>query len=104
MEAEEMTNPVVRAVMSAVRDADRRAFFQAFAPSAKLTDDGDLQPLVEWADREISRAHGRFDVEPESRDGFELAGAFHSDPWDLKTVWRFDIIDGRVRRLDVAAV
>ncbi len=87
-----------------MRDGDRKAFFAAFAPSAELTDDGDPQLLAEWADREIFRAHGRLDVEREDRDGLELVGPFHSDQWDMATVWRFDIIGGRVRRLDVAAL
>lgn len=104
MKAEQLANPVVRAVVAAMRDGNRKAFFAAFAPSAVLTDDGHPQPLAEWADREIFRARGRLDVEQENRDGLELVGPFHSDQWDMATVWRFDIADGRVRRLDVAAL
>lgn len=103
MKAEDLRNQVVRAVLTAMRDGDRKAFFAAFAPSAQLTDDGDPQPLAEWADREIFQAHGRLDVEREGHDGLELVGGFHSDQWDMATVWRFDVIGGRVRRLDVAA-
>jgi hypothetical protein len=104
MKAEELANPVVRAVVTAMRDGDRKAFFAAFAPSAVLTDDGHPQPLAEWADREIFQAHGRLDVEKQDSDGLELVGPFNSHQWDMLTVWRFDVADGRVRRLDVAAL
>jgi hypothetical protein len=67
-------------------------------------DDGEPQPLVEWANREIFQAHGHLDVEREERRGLELIGPFHSDQWDMATVWRFEVINGRVRRLDVAAM
>ncbi len=104
MRAEELTNPVVRAVVLALQARDRKSFFALFAQSAKLTDDGHPEPLVEWVDREIFQAHGRLVVEREARDGFELVGRFHSDQWDMETVWRFEILGGRVRRLEVAAL
>jgi hypothetical protein len=103
MRADELTNPVVRAVVLAIQDGDRKSFFAQFAQSAKLTDDGHPEALAEWVDREIFRAHGRLVVEREARHGLELVGRFHSDQWDMETVWRFEIVDGRVRRLDVAA-
>jgi hypothetical protein len=65
MKAEELTNSAVRAVVTAMRDGNRKAFFAVFAPSAVLTDDGHPQSLADWADREIFRAHGRLDVEKE---------------------------------------
>jgi hypothetical protein len=104
MKAEKLTNPVVRAVVTAMRDGNRKEFFGAFTPSAELTDDGEPQPLGEWANREIFQAHGHLDVEREERGGLELIGPFHSDQWDMATVWRFEVINGRVRRLDVAAM
>jgi hypothetical protein len=51
MRAEELTDPVVRAFVTPVRDGDRKAFFAALSPSATLTDNNvNPQPLVEWAD------------------------------------------------------
>jgi hypothetical protein len=38
MRAEELTDPVVRAVATAMRDGGRKAFFAALSPSAMLTD------------------------------------------------------------------
>lgn len=104
MKTEELTNPVVRAMVTAMRNGDRKAFFDLFVPSAKLTDDGNLEPLAEWVDREIFRAHGSLYVESEDRDGLQLTGRFESDQWDMLTVWRFEIVNERIQRLDVAAV
>ena len=104
LKPEELANPVVRAVVIAMRDGDREAFFVAFAPKAELTDDGTPQVLKEWAEREIFRAHGHLEVEREDKDGLCLVGPFHSDRWGkFETVWRFEIGHGLVRRLDVAA-
>jgi hypothetical protein len=104
MKTEELTNPVVRAMVTAMHNGDRKAFFAVFAPSAQLTDDGNPEPFAEWVDREIFRAHGRLYVESEDRDGLELTGRFESDQWDMLTVWRFEVINERIQRLDVAAV
>jgi hypothetical protein len=104
MKAEELTNPVVRAMVTAMNSGDRKAFFALFAPSAQLTDDGNPEPLAEWVDREIFRAHGSLYVEAEDRDGLELTGRFKSDQWDMLTVWRFEVINEWIQRLDVAAV
>jgi hypothetical protein len=104
MRTEELTNTVVRAVVTAMHNGDRKAFFALFAPSAKLTDDGNPEPLAEWVDREIFRAHGLLYVEWEDCDGLELNGRFESDQWDMLTVWRFEVINERIQRLDVAAV
>lgn len=68
MKSEELTNPVVRAVVIAMRNGDQEAFFAGFSPSAKLTDDSHPQPLVEWADREIFRANGHIDLERVDRE------------------------------------
>jgi hypothetical protein len=95
---------VVRSVILALRDGDRKGFFAAFEPSAKLTDDGHPEPLTPWADRELFLGHGRLDVEREARAGLELFGRFHSDQWDMETAGRFRITEGRIHRLDVAAL
>ena len=104
MKTEELTNPVVRAMVTAMHNGDRKAFFAFFAPTTKLTDDGNPVPLTEWIDREIFGAHGRLYVETEDRDGLELAGRFESDKWDMLTAWRFEITNEHIQRLDVAAM
>ena len=104
MKTEELTNPVVRAMVTAMHNGDRKAFFALFALPAKLTDDGNPVPLTEWVDREIFVAHGRLYVETEDRDGLELTGRFESDMGDMLTVWRFEIISEHIQRLDIAAM
>ena len=104
MKTNELTNSVVRAVMTALRDGNRVAFFAAFAASAELTDDGQPEKLAKWADREPFEAHGNLKVQREQRDGLDLVGRFHSDQWDMMTIWRFKVANGRVQRLDVAAL
>jgi hypothetical protein len=90
--------------MIAKRGGDRKGFLAAFEPSAKLTDDGNAEPFQEWVERELFRAHGRLDVEREGRPAWRSQEGLHSDPWDMATVWRFRIIDGRVHRLEVEAL
>ena len=104
MKTEELTNPVVRAMVTAMHIGDRKAFFNLFAPSAKLTDDGNPEPLTEWVDREIFAAKGSLYVESEDRDGLELTGRLESDMWDILTVWLFEIINESIQCLYVAAV
>ena len=53
LKTEELTNPVVRAMVTALNNGDRKAFYTMFAPSAQLTDDANPVPLAEWVDREI---------------------------------------------------
>ncbi|WP_212764607.1 nuclear transport factor 2 family protein [Streptomyces sp. I05A-00742] len=99
---EELSDPSVRAVVIAVRDGDRDAFYGAFADHAELTDDGALQDLRAWAEREVFGAHGRIEVEEERQHGRYVLGRFRSDQWDFpKTFWHFQISEGRITRLDV---
>ena len=44
------------------------------------------------------------EVDREEKEGLQLVGPFHSDQWGtFTTVWRFEVADGRILRLDVAA-
>jgi hypothetical protein len=104
MKTEELTNPVIREMITPMHNGDRKAFFALFVPSAKLTDNGTSVPLIEWVDWEIFGTHGRLYAESEDCDGLELTGRLESDMWDMLTVWRFEIINERIQCLDVAAV
>src|ERR687898_110095 len=104
MKTEELTNPVVREMITAMHNGDRKEFFALFSPSAKLTDDANSVPLIECVDREIVGAYGRLYLESEDRDGLKLTRRFESDMWDMLTVWRFEIINERIQCLDVAVV
>jgi hypothetical protein len=104
MEDEELTNPVVRGVIEAMNTGDQAAFFAAFADDVQLTDDGEARPFAEWAHREIFDNHAQLEVTDEEEEGMHLAGPFHSDQWGtFLTVWKFQLHDEKVTRLDVAA-
>ncbi|KAB7849127.1 nuclear transport factor 2 family protein [Streptomyces mobaraensis NBRC 13819 = DSM 40847] len=99
---EELSEPVVRALVVAMRDGDRDTFYGSFAADAELTDDGALQDLRSWAEREVFEARGRLEVAEERQHGRYLLGRFRSDRADLHgTYWHFQITDGRITRLDV---
>ncbi|MGP8000682.1 MAG: nuclear transport factor 2 family protein [Streptosporangiaceae bacterium] len=57
-----VTDPAVRALISAINAGDRAAFFAALAPGATMSDDGTDRDLAAWADREIFTVHGHLDV------------------------------------------
>ncbi|MEV4437835.1 nuclear transport factor 2 family protein [Streptomyces sp. NPDC049577] len=102
MSPEELTDPAVRTVVTALCEGDRDAFYGAFAPGALLTDDGAEQDLHVWSEREIFNAHGRVEVREEREDGHYLLARFRSDQWNFPdTFWHFRIDGGKVTRMDV---
>jgi hypothetical protein len=58
----DVTDPAVRALISAINAGDRAAFYAALAPGATMSDDGTDRDLAAWADREIFTVHGHLDV------------------------------------------
>lgn len=101
---EDLTNPVVRSVLSALRDADRDAFFACFAEDATFTDDGTPEDLHAWAEREVFSAHGRLRVDSADDGGLRIVGQYTSDQGDLATFWHFQLGGAGVSRLDVGAL
>ncbi|GGM32978.1 hypothetical protein GCM10012275_00430 [Longimycelium tulufanense] len=104
MRPESLSNPVVRRVIVAMRDGDRKSFLDAFALGAEMTDDGTSQQLQTWADREVFRSHGHLEVEREENDGLYLTGRYQSDQWDMPTYWRFEVEEDKITRMDVGAL
>lgn len=49
----DVTDPAVQALIAAINDGDRAAFFAALTPDATMSDDGTDRDLASWADREI---------------------------------------------------
>ena len=89
-----LTDPTVRAVVSAINAGDREAFFALLAADVTLSDDGTDRNLHEWIDREIFDAGGHMEVETQSADGRSLAATFRNDVWgEMHTRWLF-VIDG----------
>ena len=52
----DVTEPAVQALIAAINEGDRAAFFAALTPDAAMSDDGNDRDLASWADREIFSA------------------------------------------------
>jgi len=52
----DVIEPAVQALIAAINDGDRVAFFAALTPDATMSDDGNDRDLASWADREIFSA------------------------------------------------
>ncbi|MFI8965081.1 nuclear transport factor 2 family protein [Streptomyces sp. NPDC053493] len=96
-----LSQPAVRAFVTALNANDRQAFFEALTPDATMSDDGSERDLKEWTDREIFSANGRMEVEAETDGGLALVAAFTNDTWgSMRTAWRFAVDGGKVSRFE----
>ncbi|MEV1069421.1 nuclear transport factor 2 family protein [Streptomyces sp. NPDC050263] len=97
-----LSDPAVRAFVTAVNAHDREAFLALLAPGATMADDGSDRDLDEWIDREIFSSHGHMDVDNESRGGRALVARYSNDTWgEMRTRWRFTVEDdGRISRFE----
>jgi hypothetical protein len=96
IEVKQLTDPVVRAFVTAVNAGDREAFFAVLAPGATMSDDGSERDLTEWVDREIFSSNGHMEVESQSDDGRSLTVTYtNSTSGEMRTVWRF-VVEGEL--------
>ncbi|MEV0171136.1 nuclear transport factor 2 family protein [Streptomyces sp. NPDC050803] len=97
-----LSDPAVRAFVSAVNAHDREAFMGLLAPDATMSDDGSDRDLTDWIDREIFSSHGHMEVDNESRGGRDLVARYRNDTWgEMRTRWHFEIEDdGRISRFE----
>ncbi|MDT0481002.1 MULTISPECIES: nuclear transport factor 2 family protein [Streptomyces] len=97
-----LSDPAVRAFVSAVNAHDREAFLSLLAPGATMADDGSDRDLDEWIDREIFSSHGHIDVDKESNAGRSLLAHYSNDTWgEMRTRWDFTVEeDGRISRFE----
>jgi len=97
-----LSDPAVRAFVSAVNSHDREGFMALFAPGATMADDGSDRDLAEWTDREIFSTHGHMDVDNESHSGRSLIARYSNDTWgEMRTRWTFTLDDqGRITRFE----
>jgi hypothetical protein len=101
MADDDVTEPAVRALIAAINDGDRGAFFAALSPDATMSDDGTDRDLAEWSEREIFSAHGHLDVVSARDGGRELIAAYRNDTWgEMRTRWAFTITDGTISRFE----
>ncbi|RKT06632.1 hypothetical protein BX286_4677 [Streptomyces sp. 3211.6] len=99
--ANELTDPAVRAFVTAVNANDKDAFAAALTPGATMSDDGSDRDLGDWAEREIFSSNGRMEVMSEADDGRSLVADYRNDTWGaMRTAWRFTVEDGRVSRFE----
>ncbi|AWW39858.1 hypothetical protein ADL00_43650 [Streptomyces sp. AS58] len=97
-----LSNPAVRAFVTAVNAHDREGFMTLLAPGATMSDDGADRELAEWIDREIFSTHGHMEVDNESKDGRALIARYSNDTWgEMRTRWSFVVEDdGRISRFE----
>ncbi|MGH3150665.1 MAG: nuclear transport factor 2 family protein [Streptosporangiaceae bacterium] len=101
MAGHDVSDPAVRALIAAINDGDREAFFAALTPDATMSDDGTDRDLPQWADREIFSAHGHLEVVSVTDAGRSLIAAYRNDTWgEMRTRWAFTVSNGKVSRFE----
>jgi hypothetical protein len=98
---EQLSDPVVRAFVTAVNAGDREAFFATLTADATMSDDGTERDLQEWVDREIFSSNGRMGVESQSDDGRSLVVNYTNSTWGaMRTTWTFAVEGDRISRFE----
>ncbi|MFG2358587.1 nuclear transport factor 2 family protein [Streptomyces sp. NPDC048521] len=97
-----LSDPAVRAFVTAVNSHDREAFMALLAPGATMADDGSDRDLAAWIDEEIFQSHGHMEVDNESDGGHTLLARYSNDTWgEMRTKWTFTVEeDGRISRFE----
>ncbi|MFF9313417.1 nuclear transport factor 2 family protein [Streptomyces sp. NPDC014748] len=97
-----LSDPAVRAFVTAVNAHDREAFMRLLAPGATMSDDGADRDPAEWTEAEIFATHGRLEVDSESQGGRALVARYRNDTWgEMRTRWLFTVAeDGRITRFE----
>ncbi|MFF0432469.1 nuclear transport factor 2 family protein [Streptomyces sp. NPDC004327] len=98
---DQLSDPAVRAFVTALNANDRAAFQAALAPGATMSDDGSDRDVADWTEREVFSSNGRMEVEEESDGGLALVATYTNDTWgSMRTAWRFTVTGGKVSRFD----
>ncbi|MFI2606958.1 nuclear transport factor 2 family protein [Kitasatospora sp. NPDC018619] len=96
-----LSDPTVRAFVTAVNAGDREALLALLAPGATMSDDGSERDLTDWVEREIFGPNGRMAVQTESNGGRALVAEFTNDTWGtMRTAWRFTVEGDRINRFE----
>ncbi|WP_181806460.1 nuclear transport factor 2 family protein [Streptomyces shenzhenensis] len=97
-----LSDPAVRAFVTAVNSNDRERFRDLLTPDATMADDGSDRDLDDWIDREIFSSNGHLDVDNESNGGRSLLAHYRNDAWgEMVTRWDFTVEDdGRISRFE----
>ncbi|GGV38391.1 hypothetical protein GCM10010277_25570 [Streptomyces longisporoflavus] len=101
IQVDRLSDPTVRAFVTAVNAHDKAAFEGLLAPGATMSDDGSDRDIADWTDREIFSSNGHMDVESESDGGRTLIVTFRNDTWgEMRTKWHFTVDGGKVSRFE----
>jgi hypothetical protein len=101
IQMEQLSDPVVRAFVSAINAGEREAFFGTLTADATMSDDGTERDLEEWVDREIFSADGQMEVESQSDDGRSLVVNYTNSTWGaMRTIWKFTVEGDRISRFE----
>jgi hypothetical protein len=96
-----LSDPTVRALVTAINDNDRQSFLALLAEGATMSDDGSDRDLEQWVDREIFSSRGHMQVESEADGGRALIANFRNETWgEMRTAWRFTVEGGKVSRFE----
>ncbi|MEU4347433.1 nuclear transport factor 2 family protein [Streptomyces sp. NPDC023838] len=96
-----LSDPTVRAFVTALNAGDRAAFQALLAPGATMSDDGSDRNVDDWTEREVFSSGGYMDVESQDEDGRSLIARYRNDTWgEMRTAWRFDVQDGKISRFE----
>lgn len=98
---DQLSDPTVRAFVTALNANDRAAFQSLLTPGATMSDDGSDRDVADWTDREVFSSNGHMDVETEADGGLSLIANYRNDTWgEMRTAWRFTVEDGKVSRFE----
>ncbi|MBO1333203.1 nuclear transport factor 2 family protein [Streptomyces sp. VRA16 Mangrove soil] len=96
-----LSDPTVRAFVTALNAHDKDAFRAVLAPGATMADDGSERDLPDWTDREIFDSNGHMEVEKELAQGRGLVASYRNDTWgEMRTRWTFQVEGGKVTRFE----
>ncbi|MEU6623437.1 nuclear transport factor 2 family protein [Streptomyces litmocidini] len=96
-----LSDPAVRAFVTALNANDESALFEALAPDATMSDDGSDRDVRQWLDREVFASRGHMDVQSEAADGRVLVADYRNDTWgEMRTKWAFTVDGGKVSRFE----
>ncbi|MEJ8669085.1 nuclear transport factor 2 family protein [Streptomyces sp. NBC_01614] len=102
IQTSKLSDPAVRAFVTAVNAHDREGFMSILAPGATMADDGNDRDLADWIEREIFSSHGHMEVDNESNRGRDLLANYRNDTYgEMRTRWHFEVEgDGRISRFE----
>ncbi|MGW0120676.1 nuclear transport factor 2 family protein [Streptomyces sp. NPDC003327] len=97
----QLSDPTVRAFVTALNAGDETALTGLLAPGATMSDDGSDRDLKDWLDREVFVSRGHMDVEKEADGGLALVARYRNDTWgEMRTRWQFTVDGGKVSRFE----